>query len=46
VREAVTLVPLAVVIFWIGVYPGPLMEMMDSCVAELVQLTNKGLPIE
>ncbi|HJN07853.1 MAG TPA: NADH-quinone oxidoreductase subunit M [Pirellulaceae bacterium] len=46
VREAVTLVPLALVIFWVGVYPGPLMEMMDTCVVKLVQLTNNGLPIE
>ena len=37
-REAVTLVPLAIVTILVGVYPGPLMEMMDSCVAKLVQL--------
>ena len=36
-REAVTLVPLAIVTILVGVYPGPLMEMMDSCVAKLVQ---------
>jgi len=46
VREAVTLVPLALVIFWVGVYPGPLMEMMDTGVAKLVELMNKGLPLE
>ena len=45
-REAATLVPLALVIFWVGVYPGPLMEMMDPCVANLVEQMNKGLPIE
>jgi NADH-quinone oxidoreductase subunit M len=37
-REAVTLVPLAIVTILVGVYPAPLMEMMDSCVAKLVQL--------
>jgi NADH-quinone oxidoreductase subunit M len=42
VREAATLVPLALVVFWVGVYPGPLMEMMDACVANLVQLMNKA----
>jgi NADH-quinone oxidoreductase subunit M len=45
-REAATLVPLAVVVLWVGVYPGFLMEMIDTSVAQLVQLTNKGLPIE
>lgn len=39
-REAATLAPLAVAVLWIGVYPGPLMEMMDACVGELVQLTS------
>ena len=39
VREVATLVPLALVVFWVGVYPGPLMEMMDICVAKLVQAT-------
>ena len=43
-REAATLVPLAIVVIWVGVYPGPLLEMMDSCVAKLVQLMDKGLP--
>ena len=36
-REAVTLVPLAIVTILVGVYPAPLMEIMDSCVAQLVQ---------
>jgi len=45
-REAATLVPLAMVIIWVGVYPGPLMEVMDRCVGNLVQMMNKGLPIE
>jgi NADH-quinone oxidoreductase subunit M len=36
-REAMTLVPLAIVTIVVGVYPAPLMEMMDSCVAQLVQ---------
>ena len=36
-RELATVVPLAVIILWIGLYPGPLMEMMDSSVTHLVQ---------
>ena len=36
-RELATLIPLAVIILWIGLYPGPLMEMMDTSVTSLVQ---------
>ena len=45
-REAVTLLPLALVVLWVGVYPGPLMQMMDSCVSRLVQLMSSGVAIE
>ena len=41
VREALTLVPLAVIVLWVGVYPGPLMKMMKLSVDTLVELTNK-----
>jgi len=36
-RELVTVIPLAIVVFWVGLYPGPLMEMMDASVTSLVQ---------
>jgi NADH-quinone oxidoreductase subunit M len=36
-REIATVIPLAIIIFWIGLYPGPLMEMMDASVTHLVQ---------
>lgn len=36
-REVVSLVPLAIVVFWVGLYPGPLMEAMDASVTELVR---------
>ncbi|MDH5296696.1 MAG: proton-conducting transporter membrane subunit, partial [Nitrospirota bacterium] len=36
-RELATVIPLAILILWIGVYPSPLMEMMDSSVTHLVQ---------
>lgn len=39
-RETVTLVPLAVVIFWVGLYPGPLMEIMDASVTDLLEKMN------
>ena len=36
-RELVTVIPLAIIILWIGLYPGPLMEMMDASVTTLVE---------
>ena len=45
-RETATLVPLALIVLWVGVYPGPLMELIKTCVAQLVQLANRGVPIE
>ena len=36
-RELATVIPLAIMVLWIGVYPGPLMEMMDASVTHLVQ---------
>jgi NADH-quinone oxidoreductase subunit M len=36
-RELVTVIPLAVLVLVIGLYPGPLMEMMDTSVTSLVQ---------
>jgi NADH-quinone oxidoreductase subunit M len=36
-RELVTVIPLAVLVLVIGLYPGPLMEMMDASVTHLVQ---------
>ena len=38
-REAATLIPLALIVLWVGLYPGPLMNLMDSCVGDLVALT-------
>ena len=36
-RELETVLPLAILVLWIGLYPGPLMEMMDASVTHLVQ---------
>ncbi len=35
--EVATLVPLVLVIFWIGLYPSPILEAMDTSVTYLVQ---------
>jgi NADH-quinone oxidoreductase subunit M len=37
IRELATVIPLAVLVLGIGLYPSPLMEMMDSSVTHLVQ---------
>lgn len=43
-REMVTVIPLAVAVFGIGVYPGPLLEAMDSTVVYVVeQFEQAGL---
>ena len=39
-RELGTVIPLAILVLWIGLYPGPLMEMMDVSVADLIQQTT------
>lgn len=36
-REMAIMVPLAIVIFCVGLYPGPLMEMMNSAVGNLLK---------
>jgi len=41
-REMVTLIPLAIIVFGIGLYPGPLMETMDASVTQLLEQT-KGI---
>ena len=38
-RELGTVIPLAILVLWIGLYPGPLMEMMDVSVVHLIQQT-------
>ncbi len=43
-RELVTVIPLAVLVLWIGLYPGPLMEMMDASVTSLVQHMERVQP--
>jgi NADH-quinone oxidoreductase subunit M len=46
VREMVTVLPLAIAVFGIGVYPGPFLEAMDSTVIYVVeQFEQAGLAI-
>lgn len=36
-RETATMIPLVVMVFWIGLYPGPFLNVMDASVSRLVQ---------
>ena len=44
-RELATLIPLAILVVCIGLYPGPLMEMMDASVIHLIHQTT-GLQVD
>jgi NADH-quinone oxidoreductase subunit M len=44
-RELATLIPLAILVLCIGLYPGPLMEMIDASVTHLIHQTT-GLQID
>ena len=44
-REILTLAPLAIIVFAVGVYPGPLMEIMANGVSEIVQLARGIVPL-
>ncbi|MDD9819291.1 MAG: NuoM family protein [Nitrospira sp.] len=41
-REMATLVPLAVLIFWVGLYPDPWMAMTEASVTQLIQHLTGG----
>ena len=45
-REIVTLLPLAFMVLWVGTYPSPLMELMDTSVDNLVDVTSRVIPLE
>jgi len=39
-RETMTLVPIVIVCFWIGLYPKPFLRFMDAAVANTILITN------
>jgi hypothetical protein len=41
-REYVTLLPLVVLAFWIGIYPKPLFDVLEKPVHELVERVHPG----
>jgi NADH-quinone oxidoreductase subunit M len=42
-REVVTLLVLAVFVFWIGLHPTPLLDIMDTSVSNLIQQVEAGI---
>lgn len=44
-RETATMIPLVVVVLWVGLYPAPLLNAMDASVTALIQQTTGGLAV-
>ena len=44
-RETATMIPLVVIVFWVGLYPGPLLNVMDASVTALIQHTTGGVAV-
>jgi NADH-quinone oxidoreductase subunit M len=40
IREALALLPLLILVFWIGVYPAPFLDIMHASVEHLLQRVN------
>ena len=43
IREIVTLVPLLILIFWIGLYPQPFFNLINPSVENLVSMVSSAL---
>ena len=44
-RETATMTPLVVVVFWVGLYPGPFLNVMDASVTSLIQHMTGSLAV-
>ncbi len=44
-RETATMIPLVVIVFWVGLYPGPLLNVMDASVTALIEHTTGGVAV-
>jgi NADH-quinone oxidoreductase subunit M len=43
IREILTLLPLLILIFWIGIYPQPFFNLIDPSVQNLVTMVTSAL---
>ena len=41
-RETATMIPLVVIVLWVGLYPAPFLDAMDASVTALIQRTTGG----
>ncbi len=44
-RETATMIPLVVIVLWVGLYPAPFLNVMDASVTSLIQQTTGGLAV-
>ena len=44
-RETATMLPLVVIVLWVGLYPAPFLNVMDASVTSLIQQTTGGLVV-
>lgn len=44
-RETATMIPLALAVLWVGLYPAPLLNVMDASVTALIQHTTGGVAV-
>lgn len=42
-RETATMIPLVVIVLWVGLYPGPFLNVMDASVTALIQHVTGSL---
>jgi NADH-quinone oxidoreductase subunit M len=42
VRETITLLPMLILVFWIGVYPNSFLEFLHPSVQHLLERVNSG----
>lgn len=44
-RETATMIPLVVIVLWVGLYPAPFLNVMDASVTALIHQTTGGLAV-
>ncbi|MGH9785905.1 MAG: hypothetical protein ACRD88_17175, partial [Terriglobia bacterium] len=44
-RELAILVPLIVLVFWVGLYPGPVLDLMEASASHAVNSPGSPIPL-
>ncbi len=45
VREIMVLVPLCILMFWIGIYPKPFLKTIEPSIKNIISIMNEGRPL-